>query len=142
MSDLELTQKLLAGLAENYNLNDDDERALSMLSFRFMGDSIRIQGEYGLREEESVRTLWPQISEMLFKITGCRNLVDNRIFKEERKEESNHCITYITEGSLKPIDWEYIPVKELDDNDRRRAQFFGGSYVRIKENKRADSFPL
>jgi hypothetical protein len=142
MSDQELTQRLIFCLTQTYNLSETDRRALSMLSFRFFGESIRIQGEYGLAEEHSIRTLWPQITDTLFNITGCRNIIDNRIFMEQRKEESNHCITYITDGAHKPLDWEYVPVRELSENDVRRAQLFGGSYVRVKGNKRAESFPL
>lgn len=139
MSDQELTQRLIFGLTQTYNLNEADLKALSMLSFRFFGESIRIQGEYGLAEEQSIRTLWPQITETLFNITGCRNIIDNRIFMEQRKEESNHCITYITDGALKPLDWEYVPVRELSPNNIKRAQLFGGSYVRVKGSKRVEA---
>ncbi len=137
MSDIELTKLLMQKLEKDLNLTDEDKRVLSELQFRCVGESIRIQGIYREKDEPVINTLWEYITDALFSITGYNSLVDNRVLEEKKIPISKHCESYSTSGPHKPVDWEYIPVKEISKDKKKRAEFFCGNYVRLSKKKSA-----
>lgn len=137
MSELELTRLLLQKLEKELNLTEEDRRVLSELKFKCIAQSIRIQGVYREKDEAVINALWDYITESLFSITGLNSLVDNRVLEEKRTPASKHCSSYSTSGPHKPVDWEYIPVKEIPKDKKKRAEFFCGNYVRLSKKKSA-----
>lgn len=140
MSDLELTRLLMQKLEKELNLTDEDRRVLSELQFKCVGQSVRIQGVYREKDEAVINALWEYITEALFSITGFNSLVDNRVLEEMKTPVSKHCSSYSTSGPQKPVDWEYIPVKEIPKDKKKRAEFFCGNYVRLSKKKSARDY--
>lgn len=140
MTDLELTDLLLQSLQKDFNLTDEDVKVLSRLQIRQVDNSVRIQGTYTEKDETVINSLWDHITEILFSLTGCSNLVDNRIREEQKVPVSRHCGSYTTSGPHKPVDWEYVPVREISKANKKRMEFFYGHYVRLARKKSAREF--
>lgn len=140
MSEIELTNAVVQSLSSSYILTDRDKTALSLLEFKKAYNGIRIQGQYEIEDEDIITALWPALTETIKKITGCENIIDNRICVQKNQPGGSHCIRYTTEGALKPSAWEYVPLRELTKQQQTRACFFKGNYIRLSGKQSVRSF--
>lgn len=140
MSELELTQAVLSSMNSSFKLTDKDKKALSLLEFKKVGYGIRVQGQYEIEDEERIAALWPLLTKTIKTITGCENIIDNRICIQRNQPGGSHCIRYTTEGALKPTEWEYVPLRELTKQQQRRACFFKGNYIRLSPKQSVRKF--
>lgn len=131
MSNQELTRRVVSFLTAEKKLSENDIAALSKLEFKNEGDAIRIQGQYETKDENTISNLWPVITAAIKELTGCQEIIDNRICVQTNQKMGNHCICYTTDGAHKPEEWEYIPVRELNKTQQNRVYFFKGNYVRL-----------
>ena len=58
--------------------------------------------------------------------------------KETNK--GRHCIKYITDGPLKPPNWEYVPTKEITAQQQHRLKLFKGILVRRRKSESTREF--
>ena len=140
MSEIELTNAVIQSLNSSYNMSDRDKKALSLLEFKKTANGIRVQGQYETEDEETIANIWPALTDTIKKITGCENIIDNRICVQKNQPGGSHCIRYTTEGALKPTAWEYVPLRELTKQQQTRACFFKGNYIRLSPKQSVKAF--